>query len=365
MKRKEASIDFDSENDRILASLDVIGEYKSLGVRFSSGRVKGNGVCECFAAGRDERNPSAGVNAKTGRYFDLATGEGYSLWDFAVKYGNRFADWRDARKYFAEKAGVPLSVERESKASSSPEADDRIDTIRWLDWTVGRETIAKIWGKTHKRGVSLDAIKLAGGRFGEFPIRRDKKTGEESGGEFKVIGVPGYDAERIPESPESDLKPSCWVIWNATGPGFPKSGGRDSEPELLKMRSVGSTRGTLMNAHAINCLRNRDSRPEIVIKTGGPTDMLAVQSCLPPEWRDRILVTANASGETGEVTTHQTRWLSGVPVIVIGDRDHAGTVGAFKWLQGVQGDRRSLILPFQLAPKHGQDARDFLNGVTA
>lgn len=360
MARKEA-IDFESENDSILSALDVIEEYKSLGVRFPNSRVKSNGVCECFAAGRDERNPSAGVNASTGRYFDLATGEGYSLWDFAVRYGGRFADWRDARKYYAEKAGVSLEANRESKKDNGRDQDDRLDSIRWLDWNPGRETIAKIWGKTLKKGITLDAIKLAGGRFGEFPIRRDKETGIETGGDFKVIAIPGFDAERIP-SGEAAIRPSCWVIWNATGPGFPRRAGRGSEVEILKMRSVGSTRGTLMNVHAIDRMRS-GAKADLIIKTGGPTDMLAVLSCVPPEWRDRILVTANASGEVGEVTSFQTELMSAAPVVVIGDRDHAGSVGAFKWLQATRGERRSVVLPYSLAQKHGKDARDFLNGV--
>ena len=79
------SIDFDRENEMIRAGLNVIDEYESLGVMFPSKRPRANGIVECFAAGRDESRPSAGVNAKTGRYFVMGgSGESHSLWDFAA-----------------------------------------------------------------------------------------------------------------------------------------------------------------------------------------------------------------------------------------------------------------------------------------
>ncbi len=353
--RKE--IDFDRENDEILAKLDILAEYKAMGVAFRSERANPNGVVECFAVDRDERNPSAGISLTTGRYFDMGSGEGCSLWEFAIKHGGFNGDWRAARKHFAEKTGITFGTSSGGKASKADATnDERLDSVRWFDWNTGRDTIATIWGKTRKKGVTLEAIKLAGGRFGEFPIRRNKETKEVTGGEFKVIGIPGYDAESL-----NLARPTCWVIWNATGDGLPRYRGPDVEPEILKMRSVGSTRGTLMNLQALEFIAS-GGVPELIIKSGGPTDMLAILSAIPPEWRRRILVTTNASGETGEVTSYQSA-LFGVPTITLGDRDYAGSVGAVKWLSALHGERRSIVLPYRLQRKHGRDARDFLNGV--
>lgn len=356
------SIDFDRENERILAGLDIVAEYEALGVIFTTRRVRENGIVECYAAGREESRPSAGVNAKTGRYFDMGgSGESRSLWDFAAAYGNgRFADWRDARKHYAEKAGIPIGAtipagRKNGKASGGSADDERLDSIRWLDWNPGREKLATMWGRIWKPGITLEALKLAGGRFGEFPIRKNKETGETYGGEYKIVGIPAFDSAKLNLS-----RPSCWVIWNVSGPHLLRHRGPDLEPEKLKMRTVGASRGTLMNRHAVERLAS-GSRPKLVIKTGGPTDMLAVLSALPPEWRELIYVTTNASGETGEVVTGQVELFAGIPVVCVGDRDYAGTVGVMRWLSSVSGERRAIRLPFDLRPSHGQDSRDFLN----
>lgn len=362
MADKEAAIDFEHENEEILSRLDILSEYKSLGVVFPRERVKSNNVVECYAAGREESSPSAGVNVVTGRYFDKGgANESLSLWDFAAKYGGQWSDWREARRHFAQKAGVDFGGTSGGKANGKGggRPDDRLNSIRWLDWNAGREMIARIWGRTWKKGITLEALKLAGGRFGEFPIWRNKETGEESGGEFKVIGVPAF-------RPSTPNRPCCWILWNATGPHLPLHRGQGREPELLKMRTVGDSAGTLMNALALDRLAEYHAggaKPKLVIKTGGPTDMLAIQGAIPPEWHNEILVVTNASGEGGEVSSEQTALLNGLNVLVIGDRDYAGTVGVSRWLGALGGDRRSLALPYQLKPKHGQDARDFINGV--
>lgn len=360
------SIDFDRENERILAGLDIVAEYEALGVSFPSKRVRQNGIIECFAAGRDETRPSAGVNVTTGRYFDMGgSGESHSLWDFAAAYGNgRFTDWRAARKHYADKAGVqigPTTPAGRNRGKASGGAggtggDEKLDSIRWLDWTPGFERLATMWGRAWKPGVTLEALKLAGGRFGEFPIRKDKETGETYGGEYKIVGIPAYDSAKPNLS-----RPTCWVIWNATGPHLLRHRGPEHEPEKLKMRTVGSSRGTLMNRHAVERLTS-GSRPKFVIKTGGPTDMLAVLSAIPPEWRELVYVTTNASGETGEVVAGQVELLNGLPVLCVGDRDYAGTVGVVRWLSAMTGERRTLRLPYELRPSHGQDSRDFLVG---
>ena len=357
MGRKEAHIDFERENEEILSRLDIVAEYEALGVSFRSKHINANGFVECFAIDRDERNPSAAINATTGRYVDLGSGANESLWDFAVKHGSGFANFRDARKHYAEKAGITLGPSGGAGGNRAKSSDEKISSIRWCEWTTGRDNIARIWGKVHKKTITLDALKYAGGQFGEFPIWKDPKTGLESPGEFKVVGIPAYHADT-----DTFGRPSCWVLWNATGSHLVLHRGEGREPEKIKMRSVGASRGTLMNRGGLERFA-AGWVPELVIKTGGPTDMLALLSACPIEWRERIFITTNASGETGEVVMSQIERLAGVPVLNIGDRDLAGSVGAMRWLSSLTGVRRSLVLPYSLREKHGLDSRDFINGI--
>jgi hypothetical protein len=355
--RREA-IDFDRENETIISRLDIVAEYEAMGVVFPHReRVKANGFVDCFAYNRDERNPSAAVNVKTGRYVDMGSGINESIWDFACKLAGKFSDFREARKFFAEKAGVEFVTSGGSSRSQPESRDEKVSSIRWHEWSTGRETIASMWGKTLKKRISLDALKYAGGKFGEFPVWRDKVTKEESIGEFKVVGIPAYAADA-----DTFDRPPCWVLWNATGTFLTLHRGPNVEPERIKMRSVGSSRGTLMNRGGLEQLA-AGWKPELVIKTGGPTDMLALLSACPAEWRTRIFITTNASGETGEVVESQIERLASVPVLNIGDRDLAGSVGALRWLSSLRGKRRSVVLPYRLLDKHGKDSRDFVNGV--
>jgi hypothetical protein len=86
---------------------DVIGLAASWGVKFT-GRVR-DGWHECRALDREDRNPSAAVNAVTGTYKDLGSGLGLGLFDLAAACGQG-SDWREAvailgERYRAREAG--------------------------------------------------------------------------------------------------------------------------------------------------------------------------------------------------------------------------------------------------------------------
>ena len=78
-------------NAEILAQLDIVAEYRSLGVRFPGNAVpRSSGMVSAFAVGRDDTHPSAWVNATTGYYGDSGADSGaytLSLWDFAAAHG--------------------------------------------------------------------------------------------------------------------------------------------------------------------------------------------------------------------------------------------------------------------------------------
>ena len=87
---------------------DVLALVASWGVKF--GTDTGRDWVECHALGREDRNPSAAINRRTGSYDDKGTGTSMGLFDLAVALG-QYADWRDAvadlgERYRAAQQGV-------------------------------------------------------------------------------------------------------------------------------------------------------------------------------------------------------------------------------------------------------------------
>jgi hypothetical protein len=345
--------------EEIISRLDILAEYRQLGVEFVASTPRASGMIECFARGREEKKASAAVSVKTGRYIDKGSGESLSFFDFAAKYGNgRFKDWQEARKHYAELTGVKLTGGR------PPE--DPHEKFEFLPWDTGHERLATRWGAIHKKGISLEALKLCGARIARWPRYFDKKTETWKTGEFKVVALPCY-GERLLEA-----DPVAWVIWNLAGGVLRLYRGKNVPPDESKMLSFGPTAGTLMGFHALARLADPGDVPiELLLKTGGPTDMLAAVTAIlrdAPDLVDRHLVLTNASGETGDVLPHQAAVFAGYPVCICHDADEAGEIGAVKWvaaLTGVASELRRVKLPWPVEKKAGKDLRDFFNGVPA
>ena len=104
------AIDWSSWKDEVIGRLDVGAEYAALGVEFTKDSANSKGIRECRAFGRDDAEPSAFVNVKTGVYHDSG-GEGTTcdLFRFALNHGGgRFGKFIEVAKFYGEKAGVPL-----------------------------------------------------------------------------------------------------------------------------------------------------------------------------------------------------------------------------------------------------------------
>jgi hypothetical protein len=350
----------DKRTEDIISRLDVFSEYESMGLRFSSRHVRENGMAEAYSISRDEKTPSAAVNISTGRYIDSANSDNFSLWEFAVKYGNLgLADWKAARDHFAKKCGIDSGKQ---KKQSNP-----LDRLEFLDWNSGNDRLASVWCIKHKRGVTLEAIKFAGGRPALFPCRMDKETGKRILGDQRVVALPVYGPKLLAADP------MAWVIWNMSGGDLTLYRGRNKEPLTAKMLSVGPTRGGVMGPHAIRILSDPAERAKVsvVIKTAGPSDMLAIIAAQPPGVRDRHLVITNASTETGDILRHQIELFEGCEVLIVHDADNAGEIGAQKWFDAATACVRSsgedssivmqkVVLPYEVLGKKGKDARDFL-----
>jgi putative DNA primase/helicase len=102
------SADWPSAKREVLSRIDLIAEYRALGVQFAANRPSPKGWLECHAVGRTDDHPSAAVNVRSGVYKDSG-GDGLVLgfFEFALKHGP-FGRWVDCLRHYAEKAGVPL-----------------------------------------------------------------------------------------------------------------------------------------------------------------------------------------------------------------------------------------------------------------
>lgn len=365
---------FREVSTEILSQLDILAEYRALGVKFPGNMSpRSSGMVSCFAFGREDRNPSAWVNIQTGYYGDsgaASVGSGnytLSLWDFAAAHGG-FESWQEARKAYAAKAGVHIP------ASGAKREERWRDRLEFLPWSMpGLDMLTKYWCMKRKKGVTPEALLASGARAAYYPCYRDKKTGEQKRlkGYLTVIALPAYGDFLLAGDPVS------WVIWDITGADMevPQPKDHQGPKQTAKMLSIGETRGAMMGLSGLIALSDDEQRAKIEIawKSGGPSDMLAIDSAIRADVAagkipagSRVVIT-NASGEMGDVLNSQARLFFGIPkTIIIGDADTAGVLGTKKWAEVLRRTGVSTgvcTLPYAVREKHGLDARDFLNGV--
>ncbi len=59
-------LDWAETKRSILAQLDIAAEFQALGVTFTGSEANAKGWRTCRAFGREDKNPSAAVNVRTG-----------------------------------------------------------------------------------------------------------------------------------------------------------------------------------------------------------------------------------------------------------------------------------------------------------
>jgi putative DNA primase/helicase len=110
----------------ILARLDIAQAYRDMGLKFNGQSPNSDGWLSVHAAGRENKNPSASINVRTGRYKDHTTGESLSLFDFAAKYGGH-GDWRKARAFFADKVELRNGASGKNNGRGRPSGNGQGD----------------------------------------------------------------------------------------------------------------------------------------------------------------------------------------------------------------------------------------------
>jgi len=329
--------DWTSLNRAILDGLDVEGEYKTLGVR-TAGRPSGKGWLSCHVYGVDDRDPSAGINVgdehpARGRYKEF-TGEArnVSLFAFASEVAGKFGTWQEARAHYAKLAGVKLPG---GKQKTPP-----IDQFAWRPWN---DQIVRGWCH-HKPPITVEAVRLAGGRVAGWPRDSQKYT---------VIVLPIFGANGL------DDDPTGYVFWNRSGRPLLQWQGKDQPPKPKKMLVAGGSVGGWVNAAGLAAAE----KAKVVWLMEGPRDCLMLQSLiLQSGQQDTHTVLTNSNGSKQVLGHDFLSILAGKSVHVVHDCDIDGEEGAKRWAAAVVpiADRVKIVqLPFPVTEKHGKDGSDW------
>jgi len=327
---------------KILANLDILAEYQSFGVETTTDKPNAGGWVSCWAADRPHGNsPSAAINVGDselrGRYSDRGgNNERLNFWEFAAKYGSH-QSWREARKEFAKKTGLSKQL---PKSDDEESLEDRLEFIPFWNPVLFRGLIARY------PGITAEALQLCGGVICKYPKKSQTPR--------YCVALPGYG----PTLTDGEVR--CYTVMACDGGDIGLYQGEGKPPEPRKRINLGPS--GMLGQHGLSRLTQS---PVIVWKVEGVSDLLALQSAIPPELRNTHLVITNASG-THEVTLPGEMALSftGLHVALLHDADKPGQQGAKLWLgalSGVAGDVRNVQLPYTISEAHGKDLRDWIN----
>ncbi len=116
------ALDWTELKVQILAGLDIVAEYHRLGLRLAGGINPTTGKVQAHAMGREDENPSAFINTKTGVYHASGDApESLNFWDFAIRHGS-YGDWSEMLRFYAARAGVEIPKFRKSNKGWIEEA---------------------------------------------------------------------------------------------------------------------------------------------------------------------------------------------------------------------------------------------------
>jgi hypothetical protein len=234
-------------------------------------------------------------------------------------------------RHFASKCGVEL-----------PAAPRRADKeLAWRGWN---ERLVRYW--CHLKGgiITEEAVRQCGGRLAGYP----KKTGEHA-----VLCLPCYGPHLLNDDPTNYIMAatSGQPIPIFAGPGKPKRPVKYPVQAECPAGWVGHW-GLARLAEA-SC----------VWKVEGVTDLLAMQSIIPPELLETHVVVTESSGAGAPLPTPHLKPLSGKRVLVLHDADVPGEKGAARrMLAFTEAGAMPVVvrLPFEIAESHGKDLKDWL-----
>jgi hypothetical protein len=213
--------------------------------------------------------------------------------------------------------------------------------------------LLSIWART-KPPITIEAIIAAGGCKAIYRAKADSRG-------VSVIAFPVYGSNLVGEPPIG------WTIYDSGGLPL-TTYGKDGTPiGTIKMKTAAGSSSGLMNRDSLAKLAVGDGE-KTIWKTEGPSDMLALLSIMPENYRDTHLLTCNSGGSCENVRSEIAALFVGHVIRVIHDADGPGHAGAGKWLGAlgpIAKEIRQIELPYERAENHGRDLRDWINDCLA
>ncbi len=213
-----------------------------------------------------------------------------------------------------------------------------VSQLKWLPTPPKR--LINLWC-TRKPPINLEALQRADAKFGYY---RSKDS---------IIALPIYGED------SADIG---YAIYNATGGTleyYPIPGG---SPEFIKIKNLIAKGDT-------GYLGKILPGEGLVVKTEGPTDMLALMVIAP----ESVSVICNPFGATERPIPWLVSLLANRPVWTVHDCDEAGQSGAIEvessnktrpgWATAFAvkaSESRNVQLPYELTHSHGKDLRDWI-----
>lgn len=314
---------------------------EELGIVFTKNTPNEAGWLECYSWERDEENPSAAINVASnngilGRCTDLGSGkDSTSIWDLAARLG-KFASWQDARKHYADLAGIEPPKQAKAKKSSRskpageglagavdifpPFPDDRMEDIHARRYCEKRP------------GYTLESFKAFNPRRGSWP---PKQSG------WGVYIFSAFNIEQAPPTLRAHL------IYRQDAKPFAAYG---SLPERKAHVVKGSSDGIIFPGTIETFLVS-----EVFVKFEGLPDAIATSPFLPAGW-------AAFTNAMGVNSIPPIGWLKSKTLIIFAQADEPGIAGARKFaaaaIQAGAIGVKIVQAPYEITPSHGKDWRD-------
>jgi hypothetical protein len=349
--------------------MNVMTFYESHGVRFVAG-PDDKGWAKCHAFDREDKNPSAAVNVKTGYYKDHASGAYFSIFDFLVKIG-RHADYSEALMGLADHVGLdpPTATPTGRQALSSiagpahsgpaprqsgngppphrppPAGPASAEKGSWrdnIDFAV-HQSQARVRNWCRFKGLDPEAARLCGARCARWPAKSPMPLSQWPMA-FLVRGQDGSEVGCVVVQPGTEL--------------LELYRGKARPPDLAKSFTVKGSSTGLVGDHGSDLLINAS----VVWKVEGVTDLVALQGLIPPPLRDSHVVVTNPNGAGERPPPWWPEAIRGKVVYVVHDCDKPGQAGARRWCRAAAAtasEMRNVVLPYPVEPKHGKDVRDY------